>query len=71
VGITLLATGDLASRAIRVCTIAPATFDTSLLAELPDDMKISLESSVHHPSRLGMQDEFAHLAITIIEKWNP
>jgi hypothetical protein len=30
-------------------------------------MKISLESSVHHRSRLGIADEFARLAITIVE----
>jgi len=42
-------------------------FDTPLLAKLPDDMRASLARSVPHPSRLGIPDEYAHLAIAVIE----
>ncbi|CAN5222241.1 SDR family NAD(P)-dependent oxidoreductase [soil metagenome] len=67
VGLTLVAARDLASRAIRVTTIAPGLFDTPLLARLPEDVKASLGKMVPHPSRLGMPDEYATLAMHIIE----
>jgi NAD(P)-dependent dehydrogenase (short-subunit alcohol dehydrogenase family) len=55
------------SKAGIVCTIAPGTFDTPLLARLPDEVKDSLAGSVPHPSRLGSPDEFGQLALHIIE----
>jgi NAD(P)-dependent dehydrogenase (short-subunit alcohol dehydrogenase family) len=67
VGMTLVAARDLAGKQIRVCTIAPGTFDTPLLARLSDDVKASLASAVPHPSRLGTPDEFASLALHIVE----
>jgi NAD(P)-dependent dehydrogenase (short-subunit alcohol dehydrogenase family) len=67
VGMTLVAARDLARKQIRVCTIAPGTFDTPLLARLPDEVKDSLAGSVPHPSRLGSPDEFGQLALHIIE----
>jgi NAD(P)-dependent dehydrogenase (short-subunit alcohol dehydrogenase family) len=50
-----------------VCSIAPGTFDTPLLARLPEDVKASLAKTVPHPSRLGSPDEFGQLAVQIIE----
>ncbi|MEE2058585.1 SDR family NAD(P)-dependent oxidoreductase [Rhodococcus artemisiae] len=67
VGMTLPAARDLASRNIRVCTIAPGTFDTPLLARARQDVRDSLAASVPHPSRLGDPAEFASLAIHIVE----
>jgi NAD(P)-dependent dehydrogenase (short-subunit alcohol dehydrogenase family) len=67
VGMTLVAARDLAGKAIRVCTIAPGLFDTPLLARLPDEVKESLGKSVPHPARLGRPDEFAMLAMHIVE----
>ncbi len=67
VGMTLVAARDLASKAIRVCTIAPGIFDTPLLARLPADVLASLGKSVPHPARLGVPDEFAALAVHILE----
>jgi NAD(P)-dependent dehydrogenase (short-subunit alcohol dehydrogenase family) len=67
VGMTIVAARDLASKAIRVCTIAPGTFDTPLLAKLSDDVRASLAATVPHPSRLGLPDEFARLALAIID----
>lgn len=67
VGMTLTAARDLASRNIRVCTIAPGIMDTPLLARLRDDVRASLEATVPNPARLGQVDEFAHLAGTILE----
>ncbi|MGH3449797.1 MAG: SDR family NAD(P)-dependent oxidoreductase [Haloechinothrix sp.] len=67
VGMTLTAARDLASRAIRVCTIAPGIMDTPLLARLREDVRASLEASVPNPARLGQPDEFGQLACQILE----
>lgn len=67
VGMTLTAARDLASRFIRVATIAPGTFDTPLLANVPDAALEQLAASVPHPSRLGHIDEYAALAMHIVE----
>jgi NAD(P)-dependent dehydrogenase (short-subunit alcohol dehydrogenase family) len=67
VGMTLPAARDLARKLIRVCTIAPGTFDTPLLGSLSDEVRTGLASDVPHPQRLGMPDEFAALAMHIIE----
>jgi NAD(P)-dependent dehydrogenase (short-subunit alcohol dehydrogenase family) len=67
VGMTIVAARDLASKAIRVCTIAPGTFDTPILARLSEDVRASLATSVPHPKRLGAPDEYASLALHIID----
>jgi 3-hydroxyacyl-CoA dehydrogenase / 3-hydroxy-2-methylbutyryl-CoA dehydrogenase len=67
VGMTLPAARDLASARIRVCTIAPGTFDTPLLAALPEDARDALGRAVPFPPRLGRPDEFAALAAHIVE----
>lgn len=66
-GMTLVAARDLARRAIRVCTIAPGTFDTPILARFDASVLDSLARSVPHPQRLGAPDEFARLALHIID----
>ncbi|MBO0727865.1 MAG: SDR family NAD(P)-dependent oxidoreductase [Acidimicrobiaceae bacterium] len=66
-GMTIVAARDLASKNIRVCTIAPGTFDTPMLARLSDEVRASLASIVPHPSRLGDPDEYARLAAAIID----
>jgi NAD(P)-dependent dehydrogenase (short-subunit alcohol dehydrogenase family) len=67
VGLTLPAARDLASRGIRVCTIAPGTFDTPLLAALPQESRDALGQQIPFPSRLGRPEEYADLAIHIAE----
>ena len=67
VGMTLPAARDLASAGIRVCTIAPGTFDTPLLGALPQPARDALGQAVPFPSRLGRPDEFAALAAHIVE----
>ena len=67
VGMTIVAARDLAGKQIRVCTIAPGTFNTPLLNRLSDDVLDSLAQSVPHPSRLGEPDEYAKLALSIID----
>ena len=67
VALTLPAARDLAREGIRVCTIAPGTFDTPLLAALPEDARRTLGEQVPFPSRLGDPEEFAALACHIAE----
>jgi 3-hydroxyacyl-CoA dehydrogenase / 3-hydroxy-2-methylbutyryl-CoA dehydrogenase len=67
VGITLPAARDLASAGIRVCTIAPGTFDTPLLAGLPQESRDALGRAIPFPPRLGRPEEFAALAVHIAE----
>jgi 3-hydroxyacyl-CoA dehydrogenase/3-hydroxy-2-methylbutyryl-CoA dehydrogenase len=67
VGMTLPAARDLASRGVRVVTIAPGTFDTPLLAALPQDAREQLGAQIPFPSRLGDPDEFAALATHVVE----
>ncbi|MGA0595232.1 SDR family NAD(P)-dependent oxidoreductase [Enterovirga sp. CN4-39] len=67
VGMTLVAARDLASRGIRVCTIAPGVFDTPILARVKPEVKAALGASVPNPPRLGQPHEFALLASHIVE----
>ncbi len=53
VGLTLPLARDLAGSFIRVCTIAPGTFDTPMLAMLPQELRDKLASDIPHPRRLG------------------
>ena len=66
-GITLVAARDLASRQIRVNTIAPGIFDTPMLARLRQDIRDGLAAAVPHPRRLGDPDDYAHLAVSLLE----
>jgi 3-hydroxyacyl-CoA dehydrogenase/3-hydroxy-2-methylbutyryl-CoA dehydrogenase len=67
VGLTLPAARDLASRGVRVVTIAPGTFDTPLLAALPEEAREQLGAQIPFPNRLGQPEEFASLARHIVE----
>lgn len=67
IGFTICAARDLASRMIRVCTIAPGIFDTPMLQRLADPIKQSLAQTVPNPHRLGGPDEYAKLAMQIVE----
>ncbi|HYV34371.1 MAG TPA: 3-hydroxyacyl-CoA dehydrogenase [Gemmataceae bacterium] len=64
---TLPAARELARQGIRVMTIAPGTFDTPLLAGLPEAARLSLGQQVPFPSRLGRPEEFAALVGHIVE----
>ncbi len=63
VGMTLPIARDLAREFIRVNTILPGIFDTPLMQGAPDNVKQALAASVPNPSRLGMPDEYASLAV--------
>ena len=66
VGLTLPAARDLASRGVRVVTIAPGTFDTPLLAALPEEARNELGEQIPFPSRLGDPVEFADLVAHVV-----
>jgi len=67
VGMTLPIARDLAQFGIRVLTIAPGLFLTPLLANLPQEAQDSLAASIPFPHRLGQPDEFAKLALHMVE----
>ena len=64
--LVLPAARDLARNGIRVCAIAPGTFDTPLLAGLPAATREALGGAVPNPSRLGRPDEFAALVAHVV-----
>jgi len=65
VGMTLPAARDLAVAGVRVCTIAPGTFDTPLLGALPEESRRALAAAIPFPARLGRPEEFASLVAYI------
>ncbi len=64
---TLPIARELGRHGIRVVTIAPGTFDTPMLAMLPQEVRDTLALQVPYPSRLGRPSEFAALVKHIIE----
>ena len=67
VGMTLPVARDLASLGIRCVTIAPGTFDTPMLATLPEEQRRALAAQIPFPPRLGRPSEFAALVRHIVE----
>src|ERR1700733_2665624 len=63
VGMTLPAARDMASRGVRVTTIAPGLFDTPLLAALPQEARTALGAGIPSPSRLGRPEEYARMVL--------
>jgi NAD(P)-dependent dehydrogenase (short-subunit alcohol dehydrogenase family) len=67
VALTLPIAREFARIGVRVMTIAPGTFDTPLLAALPEAARASLAQQVPFPSRLGRPEEYAALVRHIFE----
>ena len=67
VGMTLVAARDLATKLVRVCTIAPGIFDTPILSRFSEEIRQGLARQIPHPARLGQPAEFAALALHIID----
>ena len=67
VGMTLPIARELAQFGIRVLTIAPGLFLTPLLGGLPQEAQDSLAAAIPFPHRLGQPDEFAALALHMVE----
>ena len=67
VAMTLPIAREFARMGVRVMTVAPGTFDTPLLAGLPEAARESLAQQVPFPSRLGRPEEYAALVRHIFE----
>jgi NAD(P)-dependent dehydrogenase (short-subunit alcohol dehydrogenase family) len=67
VGMTLPIARDLMSEGIRVNTILPGIFNTPLMNGAPPQVKEALAASVPFPKRLGHPEEYAMVALTMIE----
>lgn len=67
VGMTLVAARDLARKLVRVNSIAPGVFDTPILSRFSQDVRDGLAAQIPHPARLGDPDEYARLAMAVID----
>ncbi|WP_407177165.1 SDR family NAD(P)-dependent oxidoreductase [Bradyrhizobium sp. STM 3562] len=67
VAMTLPIARELAQFGIRVMTIAPGLFLTPLLSNLPQEAQDSLAAAIPFPHRLGQAEEFASLALHMID----
>lgn len=67
VGITLPIARDLMREGIRVNTILPGIFETPLMLGASQQVLESLAEAVPFPKRLGRPEEYAQLALTMIE----
>jgi NAD(P)-dependent dehydrogenase (short-subunit alcohol dehydrogenase family) len=66
-GLTLPAARDLAQYGIRVCAIAPGIVDTHMLATVSEEFRAGLAAGVPFPQRLARPEEYAALALAIID----
>jgi NAD(P)-dependent dehydrogenase (short-subunit alcohol dehydrogenase family) len=67
VSLTLPAARELAQFGIRVMTIAPGLVETPMFDKIPPEARASLAKMVPFPKRLAHPEEFAKLALHIIE----
>ena len=67
IGLTLPAAREFASSHVRVVFIDPGIFKTPMMAGLPEATQQTLGASVPFPSRLGDPEEYAKLALSIID----
>lgn len=67
VGLTLPAAREFAQYGVRVLGIAPGLFATPMLMSLPEDIQKSLAATLPFPSRFGLPEEYAKLALHMID----
>lgn len=67
VALTLPAAREFATTGIRVNAIAPGTFETPMMAGIPDAVREGLAAAIPFPSRLGKPEEYARLVGHIVE----
>ncbi len=58
---------DLMNEGIRVNTILPGVFKTPMVAMMPPNVQDALGAQVPFPKRLGQAEEYARLAIFMVE----
>ncbi len=66
-GMTLTMARDLGSLGIRIVAIAPSLFSTGLTKGIPDEFADVLTKDAAFPKRMGRPEEFAKLAVAIVE----
>jgi len=66
VSMTIPAARELAKFGIRIMAIAPGAVETPMMAEVKDEYRESIEKAVPFPSRMAKPEEFAELALHII-----
>lgn len=64
---TLPLARDLGRFGIRVASIAPGVFDTPMMLAAPEKVRQPLWEQTIFPKRFGMPDEFAALALHVLE----
>lgn len=64
---TLPIARDLMSEGIRVNTILPGIFETPMMAGMPQQVQDALAAMVPFPKRLGKPEEYAKLALFLLE----
>lgn len=64
---TLPIARDLMNEGIRVNTILPGVFKTPMVAMMPPNVQDALGAQVPFPKRLGTPEEYAQLALFLIE----
>jgi NAD(P)-dependent dehydrogenase (short-subunit alcohol dehydrogenase family) len=64
---TLPIARDLMNDGVRVNTILPGVFKTPMVAMMPPNVQDALGAQVPFPKRLGQADEYARLALFLIE----
>ena len=67
VSLTLPAAREFAQFGIRVMAIAPGIFATPMVFGMPADVQESLASAIPFPKQLGRPEQYADLALHIIE----
>ena len=67
VGMMLPAAREFAKAGVRVLTIAPGLIATPLLLNMPQELQDDLAGQVPFPHRFGKVEEFAALAMHIVE----
>jgi 3-hydroxyacyl-CoA dehydrogenase/3-hydroxy-2-methylbutyryl-CoA dehydrogenase len=67
IGLALPLARELAGRGIRINTVTPGGFDTPMNASLPQAFVDAVSAQILNPQRLGYADEYAHMALALIE----
>lgn len=66
-GMTLTMARDLGSLGIRVTAVAPSLFATGITSRIPEKTAGELTRDAAFPRRMGRPDEYAALALAIVE----
>ena len=67
VGMTLPAARDLGKLGIRVMAIAPGAVQTPMIGTISEELQDSIAANIPFPSRMARPEEFAKLALHIID----